>query len=78
MREADMAARSLLILGGLNWLSVAAGNVDFVGQAARAFVAPRLVARVMHGIIGGAALWSLSRMIEQEAFPKAPRRSAAM
>ena len=76
MREADMAARSLLILGGLNWLSIAAGRFDFLREAGRAFSAPRLASRVIYGVIGGGALWSLARMIEQEAFPKAPRRTA--
>jgi CBS domain-containing protein/uncharacterized membrane protein YuzA (DUF378 family) len=71
LKPFDLAARSLLIVGGLNWLSIAAGKVDLVAEAARAkFGRPNLATRAVYGVVGGAALWSLSRLIEQEAFPK--------
>jgi CBS domain-containing protein len=74
-RPFDLAARSLLIVGGLNWLSIAAGNVDLIAEAARRsrIGRPNIAARTVYGIIGGAALWSLARLIEQEAFPKGRR-----
>ncbi|HSP71217.1 MAG TPA: CBS domain-containing protein [Gaiellaceae bacterium] len=78
LKPFDLAARSLLIVGGLNWLSIAAGKVDFVAEAARSrFGRPNLAARTVYGVVGGAALWSLSRLIEQEAFPKRPRATSS-
>jgi CBS domain-containing protein/uncharacterized membrane protein YuzA (DUF378 family) len=74
----DLAARSLLIVGGLNWLSIGAGKTDLVALATRSrFGRPNLAARVLYGIVGGGALWSLSRLIEQEAFPKRPKTSTS-
>lgn len=74
LRPFDLAARSLLIVGGLNWLSIAASKVDFVAATARArFGRPNIATRTLYGLVGGAALWSLARLIEQEAFPKKPR-----
>ncbi len=74
LRPFDLAARSLVIVGGLNWLSIAAGKVDLVAEATRSkHGRPNLAARVVYGVIGGGALWTLSRLIEQEAFPKRSR-----
>ena len=61
----DRAMKALLIVGGLNWLAVAAGKFDFV--AARRFGQTHLAARVVYGLIGGSALYTLSRWIQQEA-----------
>jgi CBS domain-containing protein len=78
LKPFDLAARSLLIVGGLNWLSIAAGKTDLVAAAERSrFGRPGLAARVVYGIVGGAALWSLARLIEQEAFPKRAKSSDA-
>jgi CBS domain-containing protein len=73
LKPFDLVARSLLIVGGLNWLSVASGKFDLVAEATRGkFGRPNIVTRVFYGLVGGAALWSLSRLIEQSAFPKRP------
>jgi CBS domain-containing protein len=73
LRPFDLAARSLLIVGGLNWLSVAAGKFDFVAYLTGSrHGRPTIATRTVYGLVGGAALWSLSRLIEQEAFPKRP------
>ncbi len=67
----DLAARSLLIVGGLNWLAIGSGKFDLVAAATHSrFGRPNVAARTIYGVVGGAALWSLSRLIEQEAFPK--------
>lgn len=77
LKPFDLAARSLVIVGGLNWLAIAAGKKDLVAEATRSrFGRPNLAARILYGIVGGGALWSLSRLIEQEAFPKKPQRTA--
>ena len=77
LKPFDLAARSLVIVGGLNWLAIAAGKKDLVAEATRSrFGRPNLAARIIYGIVGGGALWSLSRLIEQEAFPKKPQRTA--
>jgi CBS domain-containing protein len=71
LKPFDLAARSLLIVGGLNWLAVGSGKVDLVAAATRShFGRPNVAARTVYGIVGGAALWSLSRLIAQAAFPK--------
>lgn len=72
-RPLDLAARSVLIVGGLNSLAVATGRFDFIAHLAGGrFGRPTIATRTLYGVIGGAALWSLSRLIEQEAFPRRP------
>lgn len=79
LKPFDLAARSLLIVGGLNWLAIAAGRRDLVADATRSrFGRPNLAARIVYGIVGGGALWSLSRLIEQEAFPKRPKSTSKL
>jgi CBS domain-containing protein len=70
----DLAARSLLIIGGLNWLSMGADRFDLVAWATGDRKRPNIAARTIYGIVGGAALFSLARLIEQSAFPKGPAR----
>lgn len=71
MKKLDLAAASLVIVGGLNALSVAAGRFDLIsamtGKRGRPG-ATNIATRVAYGVIGGGALWSLSRLIEREAF----------
>jgi uncharacterized membrane protein YuzA (DUF378 family) len=48
LKPFDLAARSLLIVGGLNWLSIAAGKVDLVAAGAGAmFGRPNLATRAV-------------------------------
>lgn len=71
MKKLDLAAASIGIVGGLNWLSVAAGRYDLIGAATGKkgrFGRTNLATRTVYGVVGGAALWSLSRLIEREAF----------
>jgi CBS domain-containing protein len=71
LRPFDLATRSLLIVGGLNSLAVAAGKFDFMAYLTGGrYGKPSLATRVVYGVTGGAALWSLSRLIQHEAFPK--------
>ena len=72
LKKLDLAARSLLIVGGLNWLSVGAGRFDLVAWATRSRKRPNAAARTIFGIVGGAGLFSLARLIEQTVFPKRP------
>jgi CBS domain-containing protein/uncharacterized membrane protein YuzA (DUF378 family) len=72
LKKLDLAARSLLIVGGLNWLSVGAGRFDLVAWATRSRKRPNAAARTIYGIVGGAALFSLGRLIEPTVFPKRP------
>lgn len=71
MKKLDLAAASLGIVGGLNWLAVASGKFDLISAATGKrgrFGRTNLATRTVYGIIGGSALWSLSRMIQHEAF----------
>ena len=64
----DRAMRALLMVGGINWLSVAAGKFDFVAAlTGRGFGKPSVGTRVVYGLVGGSALYTLSRWIQQEA-----------
>jgi CBS domain-containing protein/uncharacterized membrane protein YuzA (DUF378 family) len=72
LKKLDLAARSLLIVGGLNWLSVGAGRFDLVAWATRSRKRPNAAARTIYDIVGGASLFSLGRLIEQTVFPKRP------
>ena len=57
MGIADRAMRALLIVGGLNWLMVAAGKFDLVAVLTRRrFGTPSIATRTLYGLIGGAAL----------------------
>ena len=65
----DRAMRALLIVGGLNWLMVAAGKFDLVAVlTGRRFGNPSIATRTVYGVIGGSALYTLSRWIQGEAF----------
>lgn len=79
----DLAGRTLLIAGGVNWLAVGAGRKDLVTWATRSPKPrlalesgrrPNLAARVVYGIVGGAAVYSLVRLTAQTASRK--RRAA--
>jgi uncharacterized protein len=67
-RKLDLAAASIGIVGGLNWLAVAAGKFDLIGHATgkRKFGKTNLATRTIYGIVGGSSLWSLSRLIQRE------------
>lgn len=63
----DRAMRALLIVGGINWLAVAAGKFDFVARLfGRRFGQPNVASRVVYGLVGGSALYTLARWIEKE------------
>jgi CBS domain-containing protein/uncharacterized membrane protein YuzA (DUF378 family) len=69
LRNVDRAMKALLIVGGINWLTVAAGKADFVALATRRrFGTPSIATRTIYGLVGGAALYTLSRWIQEEAF----------
>jgi CBS domain-containing protein len=65
----DRAMRALLIVGGLNWLAVASGRFDIVARlTGKKFGETNIATRVLYGLVGGAALYTLSRWIQGEAF----------
>jgi CBS domain-containing protein/uncharacterized membrane protein YuzA (DUF378 family) len=69
MGNVDRAMRALLIVGGLNWLVVAAGKFDVVAVLTGGrFGRPSIATRTLYGVVGGAALWTLVRWLQQEAF----------
>ena len=69
MKNADRAMKALLVVGGINWLTVAAGKFDIVATlTGRRFGTPGIATRVVYGMVGGSALYVLSRWIQEEAF----------
>jgi uncharacterized membrane protein YuzA (DUF378 family) len=68
MKKLDLVAASIGIVGGVNWLSIGAGKYDLIGHVAgkRDFGDTNLASRTLYGIMGGAALWSLARIVERE------------
>jgi uncharacterized membrane protein YuzA (DUF378 family) len=68
MKKLDLLAASLTILGGVNWLSVAAGKYDLLGKLAgnHRFGETNSASRALYGVVGGGALWTLSRLIQRE------------
>jgi CBS domain-containing protein/uncharacterized membrane protein YuzA (DUF378 family) len=69
MKNADRAMKALLVVGGINWLTVAAGKFDIVATlTGRRFGTPNIATRVVYGMVGGSALYVLSRWIQEEAF----------
>jgi CBS domain-containing protein len=60
----DRAMKALLVVGGINWLTVAAGKFDMVAAlTGRRFGTPNVGTRVVYGLVGGSALYTLSRWI---------------
>jgi CBS domain-containing protein len=79
----DLAGRTLLIAGGVNWLAMGTGRKDLVAWATRSPKSrlalqsgrtPNVAARVVYGLVGGAAVYSLARLTAQTASRK--RRAA--
>jgi uncharacterized membrane protein YuzA (DUF378 family) len=68
MKKLDLVAASIGIVGGVNWLSIGAGKYDLIGRVAgkQRFGETNLASRTLYGIMGGAALWSLARLVERE------------
>ena len=68
MKKLDLVAASIGIVGGVNWLSIAAGKYDMIGRIAgkQRFGDTSKASRALYGVIGGAALWSLARLVERE------------
>lgn len=73
----DLASRVLLIAGGVNWLAEAARRTDLVAWATgspqprfESRRRPNTAARVVYGLVGGAALYSLGRLIAHAATAK--------
>ena len=68
MKKLDLVAASIGIVGGVNWLSIGAGRYDLIGRISGRdrFGDTNLASRTMYGIVGGAALWTLARLIERE------------
>jgi uncharacterized membrane protein YuzA (DUF378 family) len=68
MKKLDLVAASIGIVGGVNWLSIAAGRYDMIGRISgkSRFGEANNASRALYGVIGGAALWSLARLVERE------------
>jgi CBS domain-containing protein len=69
-RKLDLAAGSLLVAGGLNWLSVALARFDLVAWATRSRKRPNVFARSVYGAVGAAAAYSLARQVASAARAK--------
>jgi uncharacterized membrane protein YuzA (DUF378 family) len=67
LKKIDLVMSAIGVVGGVNYLSIASGRYDLIGKLAGKtdFGETNLASRTMYGIFGGAALWSLSRMLEQ-------------
>ena len=77
LKKLDVAAKSALILGGVNWFSAGVGGFDLVARAtgsesrptsaARALRLdrrrPNAAAKAVYSVVGAAAVYSLGRMI---------------
>ena len=71
MKELDIVAAVLLIIGGLNWGLVAIANFDLVATitGAGAFGAVNPLGRFIYGLVGlaaiyGAVAWTVTRRRE--------------
>jgi uncharacterized membrane protein YuzA (DUF378 family) len=70
MKKLDVPAAGLLIVGGLNWGLVAIAEFDLVAWIfGEEFGATNLVSRVVYGLVGLAAVYSIASLLG--------RRSAA-
>jgi uncharacterized membrane protein YuzA (DUF378 family) len=69
LKKLDLVAAAVGIFGGANWLAIATGKVDLIGRLTgkRKFGETNLASRTLYGIIGGSALWSLSRLLQRAA-----------
>jgi uncharacterized membrane protein YuzA (DUF378 family) len=62
MSTSDIVATSALVVGGLNWAAVAITRKDLVTRIARSkYGKPNPASRVLYGLVGLAAAYSVAR-----------------
>ena len=64
MRKLDIAAASLLIVGGLNWGLVAIGEFDLVATLfGLEFGETNAVTRIVYGLVGLSAIYAIVSLL---------------
>jgi uncharacterized protein len=62
LKQFDIAAAALLIVGGLNWGLVAIADFDLVAAlVGLEFGETNAVSRVIYGLVGGAAVYQIAQ-----------------
>ena len=75
MNPLDLATRTLIVIGGLNWGLVAVAKFDLVAWiVGLEFGQTNAASRIVYGLVGLSALYQLGRLVG--ARHKAPRASA--
>ena len=63
MKELDIAAAALLIVGGVNWGLVAIAEFDLVAAlVGLEFGETNAVSRVIYGLVGAAAVYQIAQL----------------
>ena len=78
MKTLDVLAGALLIVGGLNWGLVALAEFDLVAWIfGEEFGTTNAASRVVYGLVGLAAIYSIGALLAQRRTADAPRPTTA-
>jgi uncharacterized membrane protein YuzA (DUF378 family) len=77
MKKLDLLAAALLIVGGLNWGLVAIAEFDLVAWLfGEEFGTTNVVTRVVYGLVGLAAVYSIASLLGSRSTAGATRPAA--
>ena len=66
MKALDLATRTLIVVGGVNWGTVAAAELDLVAKlTGNKFGKTSSASRAVYGAVGAAAAYQLTRLVAQ-------------
>ena len=78
MKKLDLLAAALVIVGGLNWGLVAIAEFDLVAWIfGEEFGTTNAASRVVYGLVGLAAIYSIGALLAQRRTADAPRPTTA-
>jgi len=79
MKKLDIAAAALVIVGGLNWGLVAIAEFDLVAWIfGEDFGTTNAASRIVYGLVGLAAVYSLGIVARPPAVDRHPQRGAGI
>lgn len=65
MKRNDIAAASLVIIGGINWGLVAVADFDLVAKlTGQSFGETNKASKLVYGLVGAAALYSAAQLVQ--------------
>jgi uncharacterized membrane protein YuzA (DUF378 family) len=79
MKKLDIAAATLVIVGGLNWGLVAIAEFDLVAWIfGEEFGATNVASRIVYGLVGLAAVYGVASLLGQRSTARARQPAAGV